>query len=487
MTHTKVSGPNSRNMARGNRPADTLSDIPFASPPENGPWITDDAWICGFVGASMVVFLALFYNSTGALTKGVFVAGLQVTHSKVDSLLLALVLSAGAMLGTEMVRLWLRDKQNFFTLNPDLVNRRYVAFLTDALVNWLLYLGLLGVVVLFFHTGGEYGYQQDGKYYQAWFRFLELVWSAYLWGGLPYVLITRALKHDSIADRRDFSSLTAKVLWCLVSLLPGLKRRRPRFDETDKKAARALLVKLFFTPLMTVFFTDQFPHLANNIGFVLGGLPAAIAGGAYSHAKLNGDLFNIAIAFIFSIDVALAWCGYVISSRWVDNQTITAEPTMLGWLVCIACYPPFQRFLGLYYSAPGERAVLQFSNQWLISLFTVMMVLSYLVYMSATLWFGVRFSNLTNRGIIRKGPYALVRHPAYASKNFAWWCVMFPAVVYNAVHTGLQTAILQILGLIFMTWFYYLRAITEERHLGMDPCYQAYCQQVRYRFIPGVI
>jgi len=117
----------------------------------------------------------------------------------------------------------------------------------------------------------------------------------------------------------------------------------------------------------------------------------------------------------------------------------------------------------------------------------VMMVLSYLIYMSATLWFGVRFSTLTNRGIIRKGPYAFIRHPAYASKNFAWWCVMFPAIVYNAVHTGLATAVLQILGLIFMTWFYYLRAITEERHLGMDPFYQAYCRQVPYRFIPGVI
>jgi protein-S-isoprenylcysteine O-methyltransferase Ste14 len=463
------------------------ADIPFAVPPENGPWITDDAWVCGAVGAFMVLAVALFYNVTGALKSGVVIAGFQLTEFKTDSLLLALAIIAATMLGTEMVRLWQRDKQRYFVLHPDLKNRRYLSFFTDALVNWLLYLALLGAAVLFFRTAGEYGYRQNNEYYRVWFRFLELLWSAYLLGGLPYVMLTRAVKYDAVADRRDFSTLTARILWFLASCLPGLKKLRPRFGEIDKKAARALLVKLFFTPLMTVFFTDQFPHLVNNIGFVAGALPRVLFGSGYPHAQFNTDLFNISIAFIFSIDVALAWCGYVISSRWVDNQTVTAEPTLLGWLVCIACYPPFQRLLGLYYSAPGERAVLQFSNQWLITLFTVMMVLSYFVYMSATLWFGVRFSNLTNRGIIRKGPYAFIRHPAYASKNFAWWCVMFPAIVYNAMHTGLGTAAIQILGLIFMTWFYYLRAITEERHLGMDPYYQAYCRQVRYRFIPGVI
>ena len=240
---------------------------------------------------------------------------------------------------------------------------------------------------------------------------------------------------------------------------------------------------------MTVFFAQQFPHLVNNAGYLLGGLPAAISDGSYTHTRFNNDLFNISIALIFSIDVALAWCGYVVSSRWVNNQTVTAEPTMLGWLVCICCYPPFQMFLGLYYAAPSERAVLQFPNQTVISMFTIMMVLSYIVYMAATLWFGVRFSNLTNRGIIRKGPFAYVRHPAYASKNFAWWCVMFPAIVYNAMFgvAGLKIAVLQVMGLIFMTWFYYLRAITEERHLGVDPYYQEYCKQVKYRFIPGVI
>jgi len=300
------------------------------------------------------------------------------------------------------------------------------------------------------------------------------------------VLLTRAVKYDLKADAKDYSSLVKKLFLKAGSKIFGLGV--VKFEEVDKKMARGLAVKLFFTPLMTVFFVDQFGHLVNNIGYLLGGLPNAISAGTYSIRTFNNDVYNLSHAFIFSIDVALAWCGYVVSSRWVDNQTVSAEPTVFGWVVCIFCYPPFNNYLGLYYSAPSESMILRGEEQWLVAVFTIMMTLSYLVYMAATLWFGVRFSNLTNRGIIRKGPFAIIRHPAYASKNFAWWCVMFPAIVLNLIHSGnWKLALMQVTGLVFMTWFYYLRAITEERHLSEDPAYLAYCKQVKYRFIPGVI
>lgn len=453
----------------------------------SGVWITDRAWVCGVVGALTVLFCAAWYKATGALEKGLFIGGFQLTSTRQDTLLTALFIIAGAMLIVEVVRLWMWDRKNFFCIDPDIRAGRYSHFLVNALVNFILNLCLLGLVILFFRTAGEYGFRNNSAFYQPWFRLLDLVWTGYLWAGLPYVILTRALKYSPASDRRDTTSLLVKILAWIGALIALGWNKRPRFDDADKKCARALLVKLFFTPLMTVFFADQFPHLVNNVGYVFGGIPEAIANNAISHAQLNRDYFNISIALIFSIDVALAWCGYVISSRWVDNQTASAEPTMLGWMVCIICYPPFQMFLGLYYAAPNEQDFMLFSNQGLVTLFTTMMLLSYFVYMAATLWFGVRFSNLTNRGIIRKGPFAFIRHPAYASKNFAWWCVMFPTVVYNATHTGLQIAVLQIIGLVMMTWVYYLRALTEERHLSVDPAYREYCKQVRYRFIPGVI
>lgn len=455
---------------------------------DENTWITDRAWLCGAAGALAVVLCAVWYKSTNALGEGLHIAGYQVTSDRTDTLLAALILCAGIMVLVELARLWLWERKKFLSVHPCLRNGRPIQFLGESVLHFGLNLGLLALVIFFFHTAGEYGYVRDNAYYQPWFRFLELIWVGYLWGGLPYVLVTRGLKYSPDADQRDLvKPWLSAILWVLSNVFKTGKKHSG-FDEYDKKALRALLVKMFFAPLMTVFFVDQFPHLVSNVGYVFTGVPDLILNDNYMHSRFNKDFFNISVALIFSIDVALAWCGYIVSSRWVDNQTTSAEPTMLGWVVCIVCYPPFQMFLGLYYGAPGEREILGFSNQWIVTVFSVMMVLSYIIYMLGTLWFGVRFSNLTNRGIIRKGPYAFVRHPAYASKNFAWWCIMFPVILYNASFSGgLKVAILQTLGLLLMTWVYYLRAITEERHLSVDPAYVEYCGRVKYRFIPGVI
>lgn len=454
---------------------------------DDSSWITDRAWITGVVGAITVVVCAYIFNRADTLSTGLYLFGVQLTSTRQDTTIGALFIITSVMLLSEMIRLWFWDRSSFFTIDPLLKQKQVGTFIVRSVTNYVLYLGVLSLVLWVYHTAGEYGFRKEAAYYQAWFRFLDVVFNTWLWAGLPYVLITRALKYSPQADSRDTGWFLGRLLMVPVGKLSGLQSLTPEFTDADKKIVRALLVKLFFTPLMTVFFIGQFPHLISNVGYVLDSLPANIANGSYGHHTFNSDFFNISIALIFSIDVALAWCGYVVNSRWVDNQTYSAEPTMLGWVVCIVCYPPFQMFLGLYYASPGEREVLRFENQWLISMFTFMMVCSYMVYMSATLWFGVRFSNLTNRGIIRKGPFAFIRHPAYASKNFAWWCVMFPAILYNATHTGFELAIMQTLGLCLMTFVYFQRALTEERHLSLDPVYLDYCKQVKYRFIPGVL
>ncbi len=451
-----------------------------------GSWITDNAWISGVMGALTVILLAAWYNLASVLDKGLVIAGWQITNQRVDSLLAALCIITFVMVLTEFIRLYLREGRAFIQKAPELQQGGFGALFTQALSCYLLNLLLIAAIRLFYHSAGEYGFKNAAPYYQPWFKLLDWVLIFYAWIGLPYAYLTRAYRHNAALDKKDLSTLTGRVLSHLVSYVPGLKHLRPAFDENDKKAALGLVVKMFFAPLMTVFFFDQFPFLVSNIGYVFHHLPTTIAQGYYTHAKFNSDLLNISKTLIFSIDVALAWCGYMVSSRWVDNQTASAEPTVLGWIVCLACYPPFQMLLGFYFSAPGDSEGLRFSNQTLVTLFTVMTVASFFFYMLVTLWFGVRFSNLTNRGIIRTGPFALVRHPAYASKNFAWWCVTFPAVIYNAQHSGAALAAAQITGLVLMTYTYYLRAITEERHLSADPAYVEYCKEVPYRFIPKV-
>lgn len=440
-------------------------------------WITDGAWITGIVGALTTFLLGFWFYKVDALGQGVTVAGWQLAHTRDDAVLLALLVVGVAMIVTELLRLALLQRGQFTQKSPLLSNGQRGEFLQECVFIFLKNALLLWLVAVMYRNVSDY---------PAWNQLISILLTVYLWAGLPYTLLTRAYKHNPEADLTDYPALVGKVLNNGLAWL-GVKRiEATPFDYNDKKTALGLLVKLFFAPIMTLFFFNQFPYMVRNIGYLIDFLPAKLASGNYTHGDFNKDFYNIAKAFLLSVDVALAWCGYIITSRWLDNQIQSAEPTLLGWSVCLLSYPPFQ-MLGLYFSYPAEAAIFRYDSPWAISLFVMLAIASYFIYMCATLAFGVRFSNLTHRGIIRKGPFAIVRHPAYASKNLSWWLVILPAIILNMQSSGYLMALVLTVGLSVQTWIYYMRAITEERHLSADPVYLEYCQHVKYRFIPGVI
>ncbi len=440
-------------------------------------WVTDGAWLSGLAGALMTLLCGLWFSRVDALGKGIQLFGWQVAPGRDDAVLLALILIALAMVVVELVRLPLVQRGYFIQRSPLLTSGRTGAFWQESIRIFLQNLLLLWLAKTAYASAAQS---------PAWDQAMDVVWTFYLWAGLPYTLVTRAYKYDPAADAVDYPALLGKIGRNLLHSLGVRTAGDLEFNSNDKKTLLGLLVKLFFAPIMTVFFFSQFPTLVRNIGYMIDFLPGKLAAGDYSHADFNRDLFNIGKSFLLSIDVALAWCGYVVTSRWLDNRTQSAEPTLLGWAVCLLSYPPFQ-MLGLYFTYPSEDTIFRYDNPWAISVFVVLAILSYFIYMWATLCFGVRFSNLTHRGIIRTGPFAAVRHPAYASKNLSWWLIILPAIVMNVQNTGYLMALVLIIGLAVQTWVYYMRAITEERHLSLDPLYLEYCRQVKYRFIPGVI
>jgi protein-S-isoprenylcysteine O-methyltransferase Ste14 len=80
-----------------------------------------------------------------------------------------------------------------------------------------------------------------------------------------------------------------------------------------------------------------------------------------------------------------------------------------------------------------------------------------------------------NRGVKVAGPYGFVRHPMYAGYLLSHVAfLLFNPTVWNLAVYGLCYG-LQV-----------PRLLAEERLLARDPCYQAYCRQVRYRLIPGL-
>lgn len=449
----------------------------------NQPWITDTGWITGLAGALAILIAGFTLGSLQIHTHGLgFIHG-----GKNAVILLALGAVAAIMIAVELVRLACFKGFVFICKDPLISQRKTWAFLADCVKRYLALLLLFFVCRWLYFSCNEYGYIANSSYYQPWFFTLEILWQLFLIGGLPYITFTRAFKFNALADKKDLSQLTFNILKLIGSFIPAFNLPRPQFNQDDRRAATGLAVKFFFAPVMTVFFFDNFSHLMSNADYLTSNALPKLFNGEYDTTKLATDLGNILTAIIFTLDVGLAWCGYVISSRWVDNNTLSAEPTIFGWLVCLISYPPFRVVGGWLLTGPGESLYTQIPNQALVGFFGSMMMVSYFLYMLPTIWFGLRFSNLTHRGIVRTGPYALVRHPAYAAKNLGWWCVGFPSAIYAGFIEGLNQMIIYLAGLVFLTSVYYARAITEERHLSFDPDYVEYCRRVKYRFFPGII
>ncbi|MDP5038948.1 MAG: DUF1295 domain-containing protein [Candidatus Gracilibacteria bacterium] len=98
---------------------------------------------------------------------------------------------------------------------------------------------------------------------------------------------------------------------------------------------------------------------------------------------------------------------------------------------------------------------------------------------------GLKASNLTNRGIIKKGPYKYVRHPAYACKNLSWIIASTALIYNNLINYNIINIFLIIFSISTWSYIYYLRAITEEKHLSMDPDYLEYKKLVPNMFFPS--
>jgi protein-S-isoprenylcysteine O-methyltransferase Ste14 len=233
-------------------------------------------------------------------------------------------------------------------------------------------------------------------------------------------------------------------------------------DKWDDLAlhARTWIVKGFFLPLMFVF--------ANN-GLV--GLWAKSPPTAWNDFPA---VFGWGIDLFYLLDVYLAAIAYTLTLRVLDSHVRSVDTTLGGWLVCLICYQPISEAVGgsyLNYDADQLYWGAVFGPYpALYVLWGGLILALVLVYLLSTVSFGLRFSNLTNRGIISTGPYQWVKHPAYLSKNLSWWMISVPFIAGAGWPTALRSCVL----LLLVNLIYFLRAKTEERHLSADPAYRDY-------------
>ena len=118
-----------------------------------------------------------------------------------------------------------------------------------------------------------------------------------------------------------------------------------------------------------------------------------------------------------------------------------------------------------------------------IAVYTFAILVNF-ISMFAILRLGTKAGNLTNRGIVTGFPYNIVRHPDYAMQ--ICYVIITFVPLYAAGDLNILGDIVLTVGMILWMGVYILRAVTEERNLIRDDEYKAYCQKVKYRFIPKV-
>jgi len=253
------------------------------------------------------------------------------------------------------------------------------------------------------------------------------------------------------------------------------------FEEKEKTSLMAWIVKLFFAPLMITWLTEHIFSLGNNWYNLVQNISLF-----QNNFLLFFDSYFFWTAFstILFIDVLFFTLWYLIEAPVFKNTIRSVEPTLIWWAACILCYPPFNTYTTQILSWQSTDFP-TFSITTIHVWFNIFLLILMCIYAWASLSLGLKASNLTNRWIISHGPYKYIRHPAYICKNLAWIIGGIPMIIlaWSSENMSLFSVCIGLFGWAFI---YYVRAMTEENHLSLDPEYREYKKQVPYKFIPKI-
>jgi protein-S-isoprenylcysteine O-methyltransferase Ste14 len=299
-------------------------------------------------------------------------------------------------------------------------------------------------------------------------------------GFIGYGLLILAFYLTEKAPRESKSIAALRAIRALV--LAPLSIYREGLPYGDRLGLLTLLLKGFFAPLMVLSLFQYTSTMAAN--------------GAYLFDHLSMiqtdflELFNShGFWFLFQVivflDVFFFTIGYLVEHPSLNNDIRSVDPTWLGWAVALACYPPFNGLV-VQVLGWGGTEFPQFSDPLAHVAVNSLLLVLMAIYSWASVALNLKASNLTHRGIISHGPYRFVRHPAYVCKNAAWWLGTIPALIATWQVSAWDAMMIAGSALAWSA-IYILRAMTEEDHLRrVDREYDAYCEKVCYRFIPGV-
>ena len=260
--------------------------------------------------------------------------------------------------------------------------------------------------------------------------------------------------------------------------------------EEEKQALMELFVKVFFGVNSVHFLLNTYlPSFGYNLDFI-----KAITINIAEYIKTQNALFPNIIQFIIDtgdvwIKIILTLTTLVLAFSYLTDTTIfknkikSVDTTPLGVLSCIICYYPLT-ILTSKFIVLSLNELIPVKNITLLAILNILIIAVNLMGLIATLRLFGKVGNLTNRGIVTKFPYNIIRHPIYTMQVCYIILTSIPVIILNDIPIDVKMAV--IFAIFVWIGIYYLRAITEERHLINDPDYQKYVEKVKYRFIPKI-
>ncbi len=322
------------------------------------------------------------------------------------------------------------------------------------------YTGTLAIILAIYSLFPLY---TSDDFYDVAFLYLLILLPIYILIGWIYI----AEVDCRMVEPRD-------GLWQAGNILQG------NWKDTDRgplfSYLKSVMLRVFFLPVMMGYMTGNVQQIIEGESDYANTLLQHLS---HSPSLALMQFFLIVYFFLASIDTLFAIIGYLITFRPLDSHIRSTEPTLLGWVVCIVCYYPFWEILFaafLFEKLYNNPEWYLWFNEYpmLLAVWGPLVIIGMGLEALTTLTFGIRFSNLTYRGLISTGTFRLSKHPQYIFKMLNRFCCFVPFLSLDGL-TGVAQNTMIFFAICVV---YYLRAKTEENHLSRYPEYVEYAKWV---------
>ena len=156
---------------------------------------------------------------------------------------------------------------------------------------------------------------------------------------------------------------------------------------------------------------------------------------------------------------------WVVVAYLIRRPARTASRRLGDWLLAFG-----GTFAGVLFRPDGAHP------QWGLTMGLTVQLVGLAICVTSFLALGRSFGFVAaDRGLVRRGPYAIVRHPIYASYVLLQFGYLLQSI-------SLRNALVMLVA----SGCNVGRAVAEDRVLATNKDYDAYRRRVRWRLLPGV-